>query len=86
MEIKGVSNGQSFSKEIGKPKVGQESDSPRKDKLEISEEAKLLQNNPVESKKLEIIRERIANKFYDSDEVLNIVADKILQDIKSPAK
>jgi anti-sigma28 factor (negative regulator of flagellin synthesis) len=86
VEIKGISNGQHFSKEISKPKVEQENENPRKDKLEISNEAKLLQTNSAESKKLELIREKIANKFYDSDEVLGKVADKILEDIKNPVK
>jgi negative regulator of flagellin synthesis FlgM len=86
VEIKGISNGQYFSKEVNKPKSEQENEKSPKDKLEISEEAKVLQSNPTEAKNLESIREKIANKFYDSDEVLNKVADKLLEDLKKPVK
>jgi negative regulator of flagellin synthesis FlgM len=86
VEIKGISNSQYFSKEVNKPKSDQENEKSPKDKLEISEEAKVLQSNPAEIKNFEAIKEKIANKFYDSDEVLNKVADKILEDLKKPVK
>lgn len=86
MEIKGISNNQYFSKEVNKPKVEQENQNPAKDKLEISEEAKLLQSKKVEDANLDAIREKIANKFYDTSEVLNKVAEKILEELKNPLK
>ncbi len=86
MEIKGISNNQYFSQEVNKPKVEQENQNPAKDKLEISEEAKLLQSKKVEDPNLDAIREKIANKFYDTPEVLNKVAEKILEEIKNPIK
>ncbi|QQS35436.1 MAG: hypothetical protein IPM56_14460 [Ignavibacteriales bacterium] len=86
MEIKGISNNQYFSKEVNKPKVEQENQNPQKDKLEISREAKLLQSNSAETKDLDAIREKIDSKFYNSDEVLNKVAEKILEELKNPLK
>lgn len=53
-----------------------------KDKLEISDDAKILMNNEVSKKDLAAIRERINNNYYNSDKVLDQVASKILKDIK----
>jgi anti-sigma28 factor (negative regulator of flagellin synthesis) len=52
------------------------------DKLEISAEAKKIQKNSAETQKLEEIKEKIKGKFYDSDEVINHVADAIMKEIK----
>ncbi len=53
-----------------------------KDKVEISEQAKQLQKSKL-SNKLDIIRNRIENKFYNKKEVINKIAEEILKDIKS---
>lgn len=51
------------------------------DKLEISEEARVLLNKNVGAKDLEAIKQKVDNKFYNSDEVINKVADSILKEI-----
>jgi len=50
------------------------------DKIEISEEAKLLQAKNVDAQEISKVRDKIDNGFYNSDEVLNKVADKILKE------
>ncbi|MCX6150710.1 MAG: hypothetical protein NTX22_09320 [Ignavibacteriales bacterium] len=52
------------------------------DKLEISEQAKILNEGKVASKNLEEIKLKIAKGFYNSDEVLSKVADAVLKEIK----
>ena len=52
------------------------------DKLEISAAAKNLKNATVESAKLQDIKAKINSKFYNSDEVINKVADAILKELK----
>lgn len=50
------------------------------DKLEISSQAK-LKNESIKNEA--VIRERIESKFYDTDEVINSVADSILKELNS---
>lgn len=50
------------------------------DKIEISQEAKILQKESL--KNLELIRQKINSGFYNSEDVLNKVADEILKEIK----
>jgi len=50
------------------------------DKIEISEEAKQLQAQNVDAQEITKVRDKIDNGFYNSDEVLNKVADKILKE------
>ena len=53
------------------------------DKLELSEEAKNIQNSTsTQQSRLDQISARINSNFYNSDEVVNKVADKIYQEIK----
>lgn len=52
------------------------------DKLEISEQAKILNEGKVSPKDLEAIRAKIDQGFYNSEEVLSKVADAILKEIK----
>ena len=52
----------------------------KKDKIEISEGAKALQNNSAD-KKLSEIREKINSGYYNTDEVLQKVAESILKEI-----
>uniref|UniRef100_A0A832DK06 Anti-sigma-28 factor FlgM C-terminal domain-containing protein n=1 Tax=Ignavibacterium album TaxID=591197 RepID=A0A832DK06_9BACT len=82
MEIKGITpkpiivdetkNNKSVKKEIQK-----------KDSLEISKEAKELQQRSEQVKDLSAIKERIKSGFYNTDEVLNKVADRILKELNS---
>lgn len=53
------------------------------DKIVISKEAKMLQTNEVSPKDFTKIRERINTDFYNSDKVINKVADSILKEIAS---
>ncbi|MGD8777588.1 MAG: hypothetical protein PVH88_01355 [Ignavibacteria bacterium] len=53
------------------------------DKIEISQEAKMLQTNKVSTKDFAKIQERINTDFYNSEEVINKVADSILKEIAS---
>ena len=66
-----------------KPKVRQnkESENSKRDKLEISPEAKLLQSKS-EVKDLSDVKKRVNNKFYDSKEVVDKIADKILKELR----
>ncbi len=83
MDIKKVSGNEYFSNEILKHKEKTSKDVPvnqQQDKLEISNEAKVM-NEKVEASKLDVIKQKVAQKYYDSDEVLNKVADKILNEI-----
>ncbi|MHB8578579.1 MAG: hypothetical protein ACYDA4_01820 [Ignavibacteriaceae bacterium] len=84
MDIKSVSNGAYLPKDLpGSPQKPQESaDNKSKDQLVLSPEAQDIQKSQTQNKNLEEIKTKINNKFYDSNEVLNKVADKVLQDIK----
>jgi hypothetical protein len=50
------------------------------DKLEISKEALKIKENTGELNKTDLVKSRIQSKFYDSDEVINSVAEKILKE------
>jgi len=53
------------------------------DKLELSEEAKNIQNSTnIQQNRLDKISERISSGFYNSNDVISKVADKIYQEIK----
>ncbi|GEM_PF-1986596 len=50
------------------------------DKLELSDQAKeLSQGGTLTPERLKLIRQRIEENFYDQDEVLNEVADRMLK-------
>lgn len=52
------------------------------DKIEISKEAKLKSSEISDTSKLSLIKERIENGFYESDEVISQVADSILKEVR----
>jgi len=52
-----------------------------KDKIEISSEAKNLSATEIGVQRLNEIYNRIDSKFYDSEDVLNKVANKLMQEI-----
>jgi len=83
MNIKPVSNNFSYNREL-ENKKGKESTNGAKieDKLEISEQAKVMNKENLESKKLALIKEKIENKFYNSDEVTKKVAEEIYKELK----
>jgi hypothetical protein len=82
MEIKGVGTNIFVPKEVTNPKVKNSENTVQKDKVEISEMAKQMQTEKIEIKNETLLRERIANKFYDSDEVVNHVAGAILKEFE----
>ena len=92
MQMKPVASNVYFPRESipalpGKEVPGKGKDAKEKpenkihDKLELSEEAKKIQKSNGGNPKLEGIKEKIRNKFYDSEDVVNNVADKILKEI-----
>lgn len=84
MDIKPLSNSNHyFSKDVAAKKSGEENNvNPSiKDKLDISAEAKQIQQGDIDLKKIEEIKQKIQDNFYNSDEVINTIADKILKEI-----
>ena len=55
-------------------------DATKKDKIELSEQAKTLQNTN-ETKNLDDIQKKIESGFYNTKEVISKVADAILKEI-----
>ncbi len=55
----------------------------RKDKLELSEEAKKMaqSRSGLTAERYDLIKQRIAEKFYDQDEIMQEIATRML---KSP--
>lgn len=82
MEIKPLSNNSFFNKDVVQTKKGKdvEENIKPKDRLELSSEAKQIKDDQLDLKKLDAIKQKIANKFYDSDEVIGKVADAILKE------
>ncbi|MBI5662655.1 MAG: flagellar biosynthesis anti-sigma factor FlgM [Ignavibacterium album] len=80
MEIKGITP-KSIIVEENKNNKSVKKEIQKKDSLEISREAKELQQKSEQVKDLSLVRERIKSGFYNSEEVLNKVAEKILKDL-----
>jgi negative regulator of flagellin synthesis FlgM len=78
MKINPVNNNLYYTNNYNKVKNAEEK--LPADKIEISQEAKILQKESL--KNLEQIRQKINSGFYNSDEVLNKVADEIMKEIK----
>ncbi len=85
MNIKPISNNYSYNnKELeGKKSKESANESKIEDKVEISEQAKVMNKENLQSKKLAVIRDRIDSNFYNSDEVTKKVAQEIFKDIKA---
>ncbi len=64
-----------------KVKTGSKSESVSKDKLTLSEEAQSLLN-AEETKKIDEIRKKIDDGFYQKPEVINKVVDGLMKDLK----
>lgn len=83
LEIKGIGNNNYIPlqdiKKVQTPPVEVET---KQDKLEISNEAKVLQSNNDNTKDLSVIQQRIKDNFYNSDEVINATANAILKQIQ----
>ncbi len=85
MHIKPVSNKVYLGNDVPENVKGKKEIKENKvhDKLELSEEAKNIQKKQVPDKNLEKIKARIDSKYYDSEEIINKVAEKMLKDINS---
>ncbi|MDP2364565.1 MAG: hypothetical protein Q8M94_12450 [Ignavibacteria bacterium] len=81
MDIKAITSSFYFPKEIKGKKTEGTSEEKAKDKLVISPEAKLMQTSSLDAKKLNAIRERIDNKFYDREDVVDQVASSLLKEL-----
>jgi anti-sigma28 factor (negative regulator of flagellin synthesis) len=82
MEIKGISNNSFLADTLKNVKTDSAPASEQKDKIVISTEARDLAKTDFSSNKIAEIREKVNSGFYDSDEVLQKVADKILNSIQ----
>jgi hypothetical protein len=81
MKISGLTPNSYLPKDMKSDKSDNKAKSSKiEDKLEISSEAK-LKNESIKNEA--VIRERIDSKFYDSEEVINQVANSILKEIYS---
>ena len=86
MNIKPLSNSnyyqQNSSGKVSESKEKPGSESKIQDKLELSDEAKKIQNSNSNTKNLDEIKAKISQNFYNSDAVISKVADKILSTMK----
>ena len=87
MDIKSILNNNSIYIQKDLPQKGKDQNGNTnlkiQDKLELSQEAKTIQNSTNNIPRSDEIKERIQDKFYDSDDVVSKVADKILNEIKN---
>ena len=81
MNIKGVGNNLNRYTELYKKQEEATSRQAQRktDKLELSDAAKKLKAEGVESKQFAAVKARIESGYYNSDEVINQVADEILK-------
>ncbi|MCB9066988.1 MAG: hypothetical protein H6629_04160 [Calditrichae bacterium] len=83
MKINTIDNlGYVISVEKAGPKKSVEPEKrPDQDKLVLSDEAKRLNGmkSNLTPERLELIRQRIAENFYDQDEIISEVADRMLK-------
>jgi hypothetical protein len=83
MNIKPVSNNFSYNKELENKKAKDSANESKiEDKLEISDQAKVLNKENLQSKKMAVVKERIDNNFYNSDQVLKKVSEEIYKELK----
>ena len=80
MEIRNILSSVYKADDKFKKPSGKTPETTQKDKIEISEQAKALQNTG-ETKNLADIQKKIDSGFYNSDAVISKVADAILKEI-----
>ena len=83
MQIRGLSNNPLFVNNPKGKQTGATNPEEPKDKIEISTAARNMAKSELSQQRLEEIKNRLDSKFYESEEVLNKVADKLLKDIQS---
>jgi negative regulator of flagellin synthesis FlgM len=82
MQIRGISNNNLFVNNPKEKKTETAQPQDPKDKIEISSEARDLAKTELSQQRVVEIKQRIDSKFYDSNEVLSKVADKLLDELK----
>jgi len=81
VQVKGINNNV-FSQTPSKVSKPNSSDSAsKKDRIEISSQARNIAKSELGSQRLEEIKQKLNNKFYDTEEVLSKVADAILKEL-----
>jgi negative regulator of flagellin synthesis FlgM len=80
MEIRNILSSVYKNDDKFKSTSGKNPEVAKKDKIEISQQAKAL-HSTSESKDLSEIQKKIDSGFYNSEEVLSKVADAILKEI-----
>lgn len=83
MNIKGVGNNVNRYTELYKKQEEAKSRQTQRktDKLELSDAAKKLKQEGIEPKVFAEVKMKIESGYYNSDEVINKVADEILKNI-----
>ncbi len=81
MNIKGVGNNLNRYTELYKKQEEATSRQAQKktDKLELSDAAKKLKAEGVDSKRIDNVKLKVESGYYNTDEVINQVADEILK-------
>jgi hypothetical protein len=80
MNIKSVNGSLPYIPNVDSKKRDNKDIEKSGDKLEISSEALKIKESSGDLNKLDVVKSRIQSKFYDSNEVLNTVAEKILKE------
>ncbi|MFA7421577.1 MAG: flagellar biosynthesis anti-sigma factor FlgM [Melioribacteraceae bacterium] len=80
MQVKGISGNPLFVKPTQNAKAEATPSSP-KDRIEISSEARDLAKLELSTERIEEIRSKLASGFYDTDEVLQKVSEKLSKEI-----
>lgn len=83
MDIKGIGNNYSKYTELYKKQenAGSKEAQQKTDKLELSDAAKKLQSQGIQAKDLSAINSKIESGYYNTDEVINKVADEIIKEL-----
>jgi anti-sigma28 factor (negative regulator of flagellin synthesis) len=81
MEIKGIANNAFVAETPKNTKSDSASSTDPKDKIVISAQARDLAKTELSSARIAELRERVNSGFYDSDEVLEKVSEKILNEL-----
>ncbi len=80
MQVKGISGNPLFVKPAQNQKAEAKPSSP-KDRIEISTEARDLAKLELSAERIEEIRSKLESGFYDTDEVLQKVSEKLSKEI-----
>lgn len=82
MEVKIISNKELLANQVNLKEPGSIKEPGKTDLLEISREGKELAKLKLDNQRLQLIKSRIESNFYNTDEVLSKVAEKIYTELK----